>query len=314
MGTFIIRRLLQTIVVLFFVSVIVFSLMQLIPGDPVVVMLGDTASEEQIEFLREELGLNDPLPMQYLKWIGGVVKGDLGNSIVYKQQVTEMIGPRLLISAQLAFYSIVIAVILGIPLGIIAAVKRGSIIDSAILILSNVGVAVPNFWLAILAVYVFGLQLGWLPVHGYVPISESLTGHIRTMFLPSVILGTSAMALFARQTRSSMLDVIRQDYMRTARSKGLKESTIILKHGLRNGLIPIVTLLGLALGNTIGLTVLVETVFNIPGISSFLVNSIFSQDYIVVQGCVLVLGVIVVFANLLADITYTYIDPNIRNN
>jgi peptide/nickel transport system permease protein len=244
--------------------------------------------------------------------LGGVLQGDLGRSVVQRDDVSNMIGDRLPITLQLGVYSILCSILIGVPAGIIAAVKRGSALDSLILFLSNTGLAMPNFWLAILAVYVFSMTLGWLPVQGYVSISEDVWGHVKHMLLPVLVLSTSSLASFARQTRSAMLEVIRQDYIRTARAKGLRENYVIIKHALRNALIPIITLLGLVLGHTIGFTVLIETVFNIPGMSRLLVQSIFSQDYVVVQGCVLIIAVIVSVVNLLVDISYRYVDPKIR--
>jgi peptide/nickel transport system permease protein len=312
MATLIVRRLLQTIVVLFFVTVLVFMIMQLLPGDPARIMLGLDASEEQIEQFRKEMGLDKPIPVQYMTWLGGVITGDLGRSIVQRNDVSQMILSRLPVTLQLGVYAIAMALIISIPAGIIAAVKRGTAIDSVIVFLCNTGLSVPNFWLAILAVYLFSMTLGWLPVHGYVPLGEDVVGHLKHIFLPALILSTNSLAALTRQTRSAMLEVIRQDYIRTARSKGLAEKYILMKHAFRNALIPIITVLGLALSSTIGYTVLIETVFNIPGMSRLLVNSLFSQDYPVVQGCVLIIGIIVSVINLVVDMMYRYVDPRVR--
>jgi peptide/nickel transport system permease protein len=287
-------------------------IMQLLPGDPARIMLGLDASEEQIEQFRKEMGLDKPIPVQYMTWLGGVITGDLGRSIVQRNDVSQMILSRLPVTLQLGVYAIAMALIISIPAGIIAAVKRGTAIDSVIVFLCNTGLSVPNFWLAILAVYLFSMTLGWLPVHGYVPLGEDVVGHLKHIFLPALILSTNSLAALTRQTRSAMLEVIRQDYIRTARSKGLAEKYILMKHAFRNALIPIITVLGLALSSTIGYTVLIETVFNIPGMSRLLVNSLFSQDYPVVQGCVLIIGIIVSVINLVVDMMYRYVDPRVR--
>jgi peptide/nickel transport system permease protein len=241
-----------------------------------------------------------------------VITGDLGQSIVHRNEVSQMIMNRLPITLQLGIYAIIIAMLISIPAGIIAAVKRGTTIDSIIVFLCNTGMSVPTFWLAILAVYLFSMTLGWLPPYGYVPLEENVGAHFMHILLPALILSTNSLAMLTRQTRSAMLEVIRQDYIRTARSKGLKENYILIKHALRNALIPIITVLGLSLGNTIGYTVLIETVFNIPGMSRLLVDALFSQDYPVVQGCVLFIGVIVSVINLVVDMMYRFVDPRVR--
>lgn len=312
MGTYILRRLLLTLVVLFFVTLIVFMIIQLLPGDPAQIMLGTDATPEEIETLREEMGLNDPLIVQYFRWLGKAITGDLGTSLFYNQEVLKMIGDRLPITLTIGILAILVTVLLGIPLGVLAAVKRGSKIDSAIVVLANIGVATPNFWLAVVGVYIFSISLGWLPVTGFVSPFEDPMLSFKHLIMPVLILGTSSMASIVRQTRSAMLEVIRQDYIRTARSKGLKEGTIIFRHALRNALIPVVTLLGLSLGNVVGGTVIIETVFNIPGMGRFLVTSIFQKDYIVVQGCVLIIAASVAFFNLVVDVVYSVIDPRIR--
>ena len=258
------------------------------------------------------MGLNDPLIVQYFRWLGKAITGDLGTSLFYNQEVLKMIGDRLPITLTIGILAILVTVLLGIPLGVLAAVKRGSKIDSAIVVLANIGVATPNFWLAVVGVYIFSISLGWLPVTGFVSPFEDPMLSFKHLIMPVLILGTSSMASIVRQTRSAMLEVIRQDYIRTARSKGLKEGTIIFRHALRNALIPVVTLLGLSLGNVVGGTVIIETVFNIPGMGRFLVTSIFQKDYIVVQRCVLIIAASVAFFNLVVDVVYSVIDPRIR--
>ncbi|MED4601611.1 ABC transporter permease [Paenibacillus validus] len=312
MATFILRRLLQTVIVLLIVTMLVFLIMQLLPGDPARIMLGSEATQEQIDLLREEMGLDQPLPVQYLHWLGNVLQGDLGKSLYYKDAVTGTIATRLPITLQLGIYSLLLALLIGIPAGVIAAVKRGSAWDSAVLLISNSGISIPSFWLAILGVYLFSMQLGWLPVQGYVSPWEDFGESVKHMLMPIFVLALASLASIARQTRSAMLEVIRQDYIRTARSKGSKERLVIVKHALRNALIPIITLLGLQLGHIVGGMVFIESVFNIPGMGRLIVQSILNQDFIVVQGCVLVIAAIVALVNLIVDITYSYVDPRIH--
>lgn len=312
MTTYLIRRLLQTLVILLFVTMIVFLIMHLLPGDPVRIMLGDEATPEQIELMRKELGLDKPLPVQYLSWLGDVLQGDLGRSIAYKQDVNELVAKRIPITFHLGFSAFILAIIIGIPAGVIAAVKRGSWIDSLITVSANLGMAVPTFWLGILGVYLFALKLGWLPVQGYTSPFEDPWQSFRQSIMPIILMSLTALASLTRQTRSAMLEVIRQDYIRTARSKGLSERRVILGHALRNALIPVVTLLGMQLGHLVGGSVFIEQVFNIPGMGRLMVQSIFGQDYVVVQSVVLIVAATVALANLLVDIAYGYIDPRIR--
>ncbi|WP_227937796.1 ABC transporter permease [Alkalihalobacillus deserti] len=312
MGAFILRRLLQTIVVLFFVTLIVFMIIQLLPGDPAQAMLGADASTEEIQKLQEELGLNDPLLIQYFNWATGVLTGDLGHSIYYKEAVSNIMSTRFPVTLTIGISALIVTVLIGIPLGVIAAVNRGGKMDSFIVVLSNIGIATPNFWLGILGVYFLSLKLGWLPVQGYVSPFTDFSEGLKTIIMPVFVLATVTIASIMRQTRSSMLEIIHQDFIRTARSKGLKERFVIIKHGLRNALIPVITLLGLQLGNIIGGTVLIEQVFNIPGMGSLLVSSVFMKDFIVVQACVLVIAIMVVFANLSVDLAYRFIDPRIK--
>jgi ABC-type dipeptide/oligopeptide/nickel transport systems, permease components len=312
MFTFIVRRVIQTILILFFVSVIVFMIMHLLPGDPVSIMLGDYASQEEIESLRRELGLDKPLPIQYLDWVINVLQGDLGKSIAYNQSVNELVQQRLPISFHIGSMAFVLAIIVGISAGIVAAVKRGGWIDSLITVTANMGMAVPVFWLGILGVYLFSLKLGWLPVQGYTSPSVDIWKSIHQSVMPVVLLSLVSLAQLARQTRSSMLEVIRQDYIRTARAKGLKESRVILRHALRNALIPVITILGMGLAHLVGGSVFIEQVFNIPGMGRLMVQSIFGKDYIVVQSVVLIVATVVAIGNLLVDIAYGFVDPRIR--
>ncbi|MFS0776919.1 ABC transporter permease [Neobacillus sp. 3P2-tot-E-2] len=312
MFTFIVRRLFQTIVILFIVSILVFSLMHLLPGDPVSIMLGDNATQEEVEHLRQELGLDKPLPLQYANWIGDLLRGDLGQSISLNEDVNELMKQRLPVSFHIGTMAFILAMIIGIPAGVIAAVKRGGWLDSLITVTANLGMAVPIFWLGILGIYLFSLKLGWLPVQGYTSPSEDFWKSLHQSIMPVVLLSLVSLAQLARQTRSSMLEVIRQDYIRTARAKGLKENHVIMKHALRNALIPVITLLGMGLANLVGGSVFIEQVFNIPGMGRLMVQSIFGKDYIVVQSVVIIIATVVAFANLLVDIAYGFVDPRIR--
>ncbi|MCM3692977.1 ABC transporter permease [Neobacillus niacini] len=312
MIAFIIRRLLQTVIVLFMVSLIVFSILQVLPGDPARTLLGPEASPEQVEQIREELGLNRSLPVQYFTWVGNAIKGDLGKSIAFREDVTGIIGEHLPKTIYISILSMVLAIIIGVPAGIIAAIKRGGKIDSLISVIANFGMAVPAFWLAVLCIYLFSLKLGWFPVQGYTSPFEDFWLSTQQVIMPVICLAFAALASFARQTRSAMLEVIMQDFTRTARSKGLKEGTIIIKHTLKNAIIPVITLVGLQVRNIVGSTIFIEQVFNIPGMGRLVVQSIFNQDFVVVQGCVLVIAIIVALTNLLIDISYGYADPRIR--
>lgn len=312
MLTFIVRRLLQTVIILFIVSIIVFLIMHLLPGDPVSIMLGDQASKEEIARLRTELGLDKPLGVQYADWLLQVLQGNLGRSISYNESVGKLISERLPASFHIGLSAFILAIVIGIPAGIIAAVKRGGRLDSLITVTANLGMAVPVFWLGILGVYLFSLKLGWLPVQGYTSPFDDFWESFRKSVMPVVLLSLVSLASLTRQTRSSMLEVIRQDYIRTARAKGLKESQVIMKHALRNALIPVITILGMGLAHLVGGSVFIEQVFNIPGMGRLMIQSIFGKDYIVVQSVVLIVATAVAFGNLAVDIAYGFIDPRIR--
>ena len=312
MLAYIARRLMQTVLVLIFVSVIVFSLMHLIPGDPALVILGDQATPEQIEALHRELLLDQPLWIQYLNWAGDVLQGNLGRSVSYKQSVTDLLATRLPITFHIGVVAFILSTAISIPAGILSAIRRGGWLDSIITLLTNLAMAVPVFWLGILGIYLFALKLGWLPVQGYTSPLENLALNTRQIIMPAMCLAIVPLASLARQTRSSMLEVIRQDYIRTARSKGLTEWAVITGHALKNAIIPVVTLLGMQLRNLVGGAVLVEQVFNIPGMGRLMVSGVFNKDFVVVQGTVMVVAVVVALSNLLVDISYGYFDPRIR--
>jgi peptide/nickel transport system permease protein len=310
--SYIIRRVIQTIVVLFIISIICFILVHLIPGDPVNVMLGLQADQARIAQVRAELGLDRPLPIQYITWMVNAFQFDFGTSIRYSEEVSKLFLQRFPITLYLSFLALIISIIFGISVGIISAIRRGSILDQVLVALATLGLCVPVFWLGILGIYFFGLRLDWLPIQGWISPTDNFVDSLKHTILPVILLAIGSLAITARQTRSSMLEVIRQDYMRTAASKGLSERVIVLKHALKNALIPVVTLIGLQVRLLLGGSVIVETVFNIPGMGRLLVDSAFNKDFFVVQGGVLVLGAVVCIVNLLVDLSYGWLDPRIR--
>ncbi len=312
MVSFIVRRLITAVVVVFLISIISFLLLHIIPGDPVIRILGTKATPTQITQLRHELRLDQPMAVQYGNWLWGVFHGNMGKSLIYHEDVGQLLRERMPITAYLTFLALLFSSILGIFAGVISAVRRGSAIDSAISLFANTAVAIPTFWLGILGIYLFGLKLGWLPIEGWTSPFTDFGKSVRQLVMPVIALAVPNIAVIARQTRSAMLETIRQDYVRTATSKGLSQRIVVYKHALRNTLIPVVTLIGMTLTFLIGGEVLVETVFNIPGIGRLMIRAALDKDYLIVQGGVLVIGTIVCLTNLLVDITYGWIDPRIR--
>jgi len=312
---FIVRRILQTIPVLIGISILVFSMLHLIPGDPAQIMAGESATKEQVENIREQLGLNDPLPVQYFKYIGHAVQGDLGTSIRSGRDVTEEIESRIGITIELAFYSTVLAIFIGIIAGVISATRKNSFIDTGIMVLALFGLSMPNFWLGLMLIqwFAIGIDLpSWIPfLEDTSWFKPSGWGSFEQMVLPVLTLGTGSAAIIARMTRSSMLDVIGQDYIRTARAKGVKESIVIYRHALKNALIPVVTVVGLQFGTLLGGAVLTETVFAINGLGRLIVDSIATRDFPVVQGSVLIIALLFVLVNLLVDIAYKLLNKRI---
>ena len=314
MRAFILRRLMETAVSVFIVTIIAFSLVQLVPGDPVLSLVGTETHEEEIQRLRKEMGFDKPLVLQYAHWISKVAQGDLGMSLRYKEKVNRLIAQSAPISLFLGAVSFVIGMLIGIPAGIITAVRRGKLIDSVITACSNIGIAVPVFWLGVLLIYVFGVHLGWLPVSGYTSPFENLGLSLRKVVMPVACLSLFQIAILARQTRSSMLEVIQQDYIRTAWSKGLSERIVIMRHALKNAFIPVITVGGVLVAQLVGGAVLTETIFNIPGMGRLIVTGVLQNDYVVVQGCTLMVALVVAFINLIVDISYAWLDPRIRLN
>lgn len=316
MTNFIIVRLLQSILVILLVTIITFVGMRLLPGDPLLMLYDrnqiQSFTEEELAEIKAEAGLDKSLPEQYVVWIWGVLHGDLGDSILYETNVTDDIMDKLPITFYLGILSLVIGTLIGVPLGVISAVRRGTWLDTLVTSFANLGITIPIFWLGIILVYVFALKLNWLPVFGYTSPFDDFGQHIKQIIMPVACLAIWPIAGNARQARSSMLEVLRQDYIRTAFSKGLRERVVIMKHALKNGLIPIVTLAGLSIATVVGGTVIIEEVFTIPGMGRLAVDSIFTQDYAYVQGIALIIALAVVIANLLVDISYGWLDPRIR--
>lgn len=317
MAAYIIQRLVLALFVLFMVTLIVFFAMRLLPGDPLIIYIGQSqqfgsVSEEALDKMRHEYGLDKPIMVQYANWVSGAVRGNFGVSIFYHQPVGTLLRERYPVTLNLGLYAFVISTVLGILAGLLAAVRRGKWGDRIVTPLSYIGICIPVFWLGILMIYLFGLKLNWLPIIGYTSPFDDLSMNIRQAIMPVICLSIGALAGIARQMRSSMLEVVRQDYIRTAWSKGLAEKRIIIKHALKNSLIPVITVLGLQLGFIIGGSVIVETVFSIPGIGYLMVTSIFAQDYSVVQSCTFIFAIVVVLANLIVDMSYGWLDPRIQ--
>jgi peptide/nickel transport system permease protein len=313
LGSFIIRRILMAVIVVVIVSLIVFLMLQLVPGgDPARAMLGLDATQEEVNDLRAEMWLDRPIATQYLHWVSNALQGDFGKSLRYRVSVSELIAKRLPITLHVTVLALIISVVFGVSGGIISAVKRGSVLDQAVSVLANGAVAVPIFWLGILLIYFFALNLHWLPTQGYTHLTEDFWLSTKKIIMPVICMCLPTLALMTRQTRSSMLEVVRQDYIRTAWSKGLTERKVIIGHALKNALIPIVTLLGISVPHLFAGSVLVESVFNIPGMGRLLVNGVLDKDFIVVQAGVLIIAVVITIVNLLVDISYGVLDPRIR--
>lgn len=303
---FILRRLVQTVPVIFGVTLVVFTIMQLVPGDPAVLLAGEGATKETIESLRVQLGLNQPLYVQYIEYVSSIFQGDFGTSLKNNQPVLDEILLRLPITLELAIFSTMITIVLGMAAGIISAVKPYSITDTVVMVIALLGISLPSFWFGLMLMYGFSVKLQIFPVAGW----DSLA-HI---VLPAFTLGAGGAAIVARMTRSSMLEVIRQDYIRTARAKGVKERVIVYKHALRNALIPVITVVGLQFGALLGGTVLVESIFAINGLGRMIVDSIRMRDLPMVQGGVLVASLVFVAVNLLVDILYRFFNKRIELN
>lgn len=316
MTAYIIRRLMLGVIILLLVTLLVFLAMRLLPGDPLIIFISQSQVEiyspEQLAELRHEYGLDRSLPMQYISWIGNILRGDMGKSINLGQDVGYLISAKLPITIYFGVMSFIVSAFFGIIFGIICALRRGKWIDSVVTVLANIGITLPAFWVGILLMYLFSLMLHWLPTSGYVSPTESLGQSLRAAIMPVICLSLFSVASLTRQTRSAMLEVVNQDYIRTAWSKGLPERVIISRHTIKNAMIPVITILGLQVGLVFGGSVLIETVFNIPGMGRLMAESLFSHDYQIVQAGTLVIAVVVVLSNLIVDISYGWFDPRIR--
>lgn len=309
---FIARRTVAAVPILLLVTIMVFLTTHVLPGDAAIVALGPEATPQALEAMRERMGLNRPLHIQYLDWVGGVVRGDLGRSLVDNTPVTRAIGHALPVTLQMVAMAMFVAIIIGVPAGIVSATKRGTLWDGLASFVGLAGISIPGFWAAILLIYAFSLNLPWFPSSGFVRLSEGLGPNLRHAVLPVLALGIRPAGIFMRQVRSSILEVIRSDYIRTARAKGLGENTVTLRHALRNALIPVVTVSGAELASMLGNLVVVDTIFGVPGFGRLIYSSILRQDVTMMQSTVLIFGVMVIFVNLLVDLSYTLLDPRIK--
>jgi peptide/nickel transport system permease protein len=309
---FLLQRLATIIPTLLFVSILVFGLQQLLPGDPAVALAGEDRDPNVVAYLREKFHLDEPLPMRYGYWLAGVLHGDLGESLRIQKPVLDLILEKLPVTLQLASMAIVIAILIGVSMGIVSAVKKDTLWDYGASVIALWGLSTPNFWLGIMLILFFAVSLGWLPASGYVSPFEDLGGNLAAMIMPAFVLGNAFAAVLMRHTRSAMLQVLNADYVRTARAKGLAERVVVLRHALRNALIPVITLGALAFGELLGGTILTETVFTIPGFGKLVVDAVFNRDYAVVQGVVLFTATAYITLNLLADLAYFLVNPRMR--
>jgi len=332
MKWYVIKRLLQIIPVVLGVTLIAFALIHLAPGDPVRTMLGQHATQQEINEIRAKYGLDQPLYIQYFMWLGDVIQGDLGRSILSHEQVTTEIASRFPNTIELAIAAMIFAILIGVVAGIISATKQYSVADYSVMGIALFGISMPVFWLGIMLMMIFGVFLGWLPIGGRIDLLipfHSITGFMvidsiitlngaallsvfEHLILPAIALGTIPMAIIARTTRSSMLEVLRQDFIRTERAKGLSEWKVIYKHAIRNAMVPVVTVIGLNFGLLLSGAILTETVFSWPGVGRLVVDAVYARDYPLVIGCILIFALVFVLVNLITDLLYTYIDPRIH--
>jgi peptide/nickel transport system permease protein len=316
MTTYIIRRCIRAFIILLVITMIIFFAMRLLPGDPIYMIINQgqmtNTSQEMIESIRHKYGLDQPLPLQYVNWLAGIVHGDFGTSITYGSSPLDIVARTMPVTFNLALPAFILGLIAGIPAGIICAIRRGTWIDTAVTILANIGITIPIFWLGTILIYLFALKFNWLPVQGYTPLFEDIGKNVSQLVMPIFCLAIFSMSAVARQTRSTMLEVLRQDYIRTAWSKGLRERSMVMKHALKNSLIPVVILSGLFFANILGGEVLIETVFNIRGAGLAIIRAVFGRDYPVVQAFIFILSIFVLFINVLVDISLGWLDPRIR--
>lgn len=309
----ILKRLAALVPLLFIVTILVWALLLLVPGDPAVSLAGETATPEQIESLRESLGLNDPVHIRYGNWLADVIRGDLGTSLFTSYRVTDAIMDRITVTISLVGAALIISFGVGIPAGILAAARRGRVLDRLLTFGTSIGVALPNFWLGLLLVTYFSLKLGWFPAGGFVRISEDPAQWLRHIVLPAVTLALAGAAEIARQMRASMIDVLERDFIRTHRAKGLGSVRVTMRYGFKNALMPVVTVAGLQVARLFGLSTIVEQIFNVQGVGQLAIDSVFKRDVPMIQGVVLMVTVMVIFVNLIVDVSYGYINPKLRD-
>ncbi|MEX0956161.1 MAG: ABC transporter permease [Rhizobiaceae bacterium] len=312
MTAFILKRLGIGFATLILASVVVFSVMEILPGDPAQLMLGMNATDEALRALRNEMGLNDPVLLRYVSWIGGMLVGDFGNSYTYSSPVIELIGERAIVSLPLAVIALLLSTLIAIPVGMFAAARRGSVADTSVMGVTQLGVAIPNFWFALLLIYVFAVWLRLVPAGGFPGWENGIWPGIRSLLLPAVALALPQAAILARVTRSAMLEVLGEDYIRTARAKGMPRRIVLWRHALRNALIPVLTILGLQFAFLLAGTIIIENVFYLPGLGRLVFQAITQRDLIVVEGVVMLLVASVVIVNLAVDLTYAVVDPRLR--
>ena len=312
MIAFVTQRLAVAIPTLLLVTFLVFGLQKMLPGDPALTLAGEERNPEVIEFLRQKYGFDKPVPVQYAYWFGALAQGDFGTSIRTRLPIGAMLADKLPVTIELACLSMLFALVIGLPAGIFAALRRGTAVDYGTSVLGLAGLSIPNFWLGIMLILLFSIHLGWLPAGGYVSASESLRLNLRSLLMPAIVLGTATAAIIMRHTRSAMLTTLKQDYIRTARAKGVKERVIVLRHALRNALIPVVTLGTLQFGELLAGAVLTEQVFGIPGFGKMIVDGVFSRDYAVVQAVVLCTAAMFLLMSLVADVAYLLLSPRLR--
>ena len=313
MFTLISKRLIQLLPTVFFVSVIIFSLQHLLPGDPAMIMAGEDNDPAVIAQIRAQYHLDQPIPVQYLFWIKGVLSGNLGESMRLKVAVSELVTTKLPVTLQLALMAMINALVIGVGLGILSAVYKGRALDSLVNVLGLIGISTPNFWLGIMLIFLFSVELGWLPASGYVSPFEDFWQSMRTTIMPAFVLGNAIAGVLMRHTRGAMLQALSSDYVRTARAKGLSERVVVIKHAMRNALTPVITLGALEFGTLLSGAVLTEQIFTIPGFGKLIVDAVFNRDYAVVQGVVLVTASTYILLNLLADIGYILVNPRLRD-
>jgi len=306
------RRLMQLVPTIIVVSMMIFGLQQLLPGDPATIMAGEERDPEVIEQIRKQYRLDQPIPLQYVYWIKGVVKGDLGESMRLKEPVSRLVAQKLPVTLQLAAMAMLIAILIGVPAGIVSAVKKDTPWDYIVNVISLWGISTPNFWLGILMIFLFSVHLGWLPASGYVSPFEDPWQSLKTTIMPAFVLGNSIAGVLMRHTRAAMLQALSSDYVRTAPAKGLGETRVILAHAMRNALTPVITLGALEFGTLLSGAVLTEQIFTIPGFGKLIVDAVFNRDYAVVQGVVLVTSATYIQLNLLADLGYILVNPRLR--